>query len=379
MIEPEFLYDILLQEGVEYYAGVPDSLLKQFCSFVSCRVPEENHVIAANEGAAAGLAVGYHLATGQVPAIYLQNSGFGNVINPVLSIADKEVYGTPMIVIMGWRGQPGVKDEPQHIKQGRVTEAMLKSMEIPYSVINSDTTGQELTAIVQDLIGMAKSTNQPVVLLVEKNTFASFPFESVDEGSLLGLTMHREEAISIIVEGIGDSPVISTTGMASRELFEIRERNKQAHHQDFLTVGAMGHTCQIALGVAGQHLDRQVVCIDGDGSIIMHMGSLAIIGSRKQKNLIHFIINNGVHDSVGGQPTVGFDIDLCAIARACGYPVVDSVSDAEQLREVVKCVDSIQGPALIEVRVLKGARTDLGRPTSSPQQNKESFMHYVGV
>lgn len=377
MIKPEFLYDLLLKEGVEYYAGVPDSLLKHFCSFVSSRVPERNHVIAANEGAAVGLAVGYHLATGRVPAIYLQNSGLGNIINPLLSIADEEVYGTPMLIIMGWRGQPGVKDEPQHVKQGRVTQAMLESMEIPYSVINPDTTNQDISAVVQDLIGKAKSNNQPVVLLVEKNTFASFPYESADEGRLLGLTMHREEAISIIVEGVGDSPVISTTGMASRELFEIRERNKQAHHQDFLTVGAMGHTCQIALGVAGQVVDRQVVCIDGDGSIIMHMGSLAIIGSRKQKNFIHFVINNGVHDSVGGQPTVGFDIDLCAIAKACGYPVVNSVSDAQQLRDVVKNIDNIQGPALIEVRVLKGARTDLGRPTTSPQQNKRSFMSYL--
>ncbi|WP_417458117.1 phosphonopyruvate decarboxylase [Kordiimonas sp.] len=370
MIEPQAFYAELQKAGVSFFTGVPDSLLKSFCAYVTATMPPEQHIIAANEGGAVGLALGYHMATGKVPLVYMQNSGLGNIVNPLLSLADREVYSTPMLMLIGWRGQPGVKDEPQHVKQGRVMCAMLDAMEIPYANIGHN--GESAKAALDKALGYIAEHNAPYALLVEKGAFADYKLAGITED----LPMTREEAIKAIIGTLPeDAAVVGTTGMASRELFEARAHEGTGHHRDFLTVGGMGHASQIALGIALNQPERTVVCLDGDGAALMHMGAMAIIANQAPANFIHIVINNGVHGSVGGQPTVARDISMPQIAEGCGYKAVHSVDDETALTNLLQ--SDLPKPALIEVNVKQGHRSDLGRPTSSPQENKGDFMRFL--
>lgn len=373
MIKPNVFFDALVKAGVGYFAGVPDSLLKSFCAYVTANTEPSDHVIAANEGAAVGLAMGYHLATGKLPLVYLQNSGLGNTINPLTSLVDSDVYSVPMLLLVGWRGEPGVKDEPQHVKQGRVTLDMLDSMQLPYTVIDGNE--DDVDAVIAKATASAKSVGGAHALVVKKGSFDSY---SLDAALQQDFGWNREDAIKKIVAQLtARDIVVATTGMASRELFECRVALEQSHEQDFLTVGGMGHASQIALGIAGQKNDRQIICIDGDGAALMHLGSMAINGMAAMSNFKHIIINNGAHDSVGGQPTVAFDIDLPKIAEACGYRSSQSCSSAAMLDKALQALFNAEGPAVLEIKVNKGNRSDLGRPTTSPQQNKQAFMDFV--
>ena len=373
MISPQSFFEALTEAGVEFFAGVPDSLLKNFCAYVTDNAAENSHVIAANEGAAVGLAMGYHLATGKVPLVYLQNSGLGNTINPLTSLVDSEVYGIPLLLLIGWRGEPGVKDEPQHVKQGRVTLEMLASAEIPYTTI--DGSQSDIASTIQQAVQSAQSSSCAHALVVSKGSFDSY---QISEQLPDSFDWNREDAIKLIVDQLDARDiVVSTTGMASRELFEYRVEKQHGHERDFLTVGGMGHASQIALGIASQKPERRVVCIDGDGAALMHMGSLAINGMSGLKNFRHIIINNGVHDSVGGQPTVAFDIDLPEIAKACGYKTAASCSSATTVGPLLESLLESTGPSVLELKVNKGSRKDLGRPTSTPQENKLAFMQFV--
>ncbi len=370
MINPSFLYEKLSERGTDFFSGVPDSLLKSFCAYITDHSKRDNHIIAANEGAAVGLAAGYHLATKKTALVYMQNSGIGNAINPLLSLADGEVYQIPMLLLIGWRGEPNVKDEPQHIKQGKVTLSLLEAMGIPYAIMANDEV--ELEKQIELIYEHFSKNGVPYALVVKKDTFASYKLKS-SSNSRESLTLTRESAIEEIIKSSKDDEIyISTTGMASRELYELREKLGETHSRDFLTVGSMGHASQIALGVALQKPERSVTCLDGDGALLMHMGSLAIVGNRKPNNFRHIVLNNGVHDSVGGQPTVGFEVDIVAIAQACGYETALSVETLEELSHALKEVKKY--PALIEVCVKKGARDDLGRPKSTPIENKIAFM-----
>ncbi|MCP3985496.1 MAG: phosphonopyruvate decarboxylase [bacterium] len=378
MLDSARCFEVLHELGITFFAGVPDSLLKSFCAYVNDNVAEKDHLITANEGSAVALGVGYHLATGRIPLIYLQNSGLGNLINPLLSIADPDVYSIPMLLMIGWRGEPGVKDEPQHVKQGRVTRAMLESMEIPYSVIDAelDSRGPGLTAVLTQAVNQARSKRQPYALLVRKNSFAPYrpSGSSSSDHPLL-----REQALSILVEQLDpDDVVVSTTGVTSRELFELRDVHQQGHARDFLVVGGMGHTSQIALGLALQQPERQVYCFDGDGSFFMHMGSLATNGVRGPENFHHIVFNNGAHDSVGGQPTLGFEVDMLSIARASGYRMALSALTAQEIERMFRRLKAEEGPGFMEIRVNKGFRKNLGRPTTTPQQNKLELMANLG-
>lgn len=369
MIEPAFFYDALVRYGTDFFTGIPDSLLKSFCAYITDHAGERRHIIPANEGAAVALACGYHLATGKIPLVYMQNSGIGNAVNPLLSLADPEVYRIPLLLLIGWRGEPGIPDEPQHLKQGKVTGALLEAMGIP-AVILGDTEAavhQQLASVYQEMA----HTQAPYALVVRKDTFAPYAL-SKTEASQGG--MSREEAIEAILNSSGPETLFfSTTGMASRELYEVRDRFHLGHERDFLTLGSMGHASQIALAVALHRPNRLVTCLDGDGAALMHLGALAIIGTQKQlRNFRHILLNNGAHDSVGGQPTVALEIDLPGIARACGYKAVYSAATREELGALVAAKQ--EGPTFIEVRVRKGARKDLGRPRSSPEENKEAFM-----
>ncbi|MEM6406734.1 MAG: phosphonopyruvate decarboxylase [Pseudomonadota bacterium] len=373
MLDPGFFYHSLVQSGIVWYAGIPDSLLKSFCAYVTDHTDQYNHTIAANEGAAVGLAMGYHLATGKVPLVYLQNSGLGNIVNPCLSLADQAVYAIPMIFLIGWRGEPGIQDEPQHIKQGRVTLTMLQAMGIPYHVIDRNTANVE--QVIQAGVQTACEKSSPYAIVVRKGTFAHY---TLQDTQAIESGFNRETAIrEILRQSDPQDIIVSTTGMASRELFECRVASGQGHQQDFLTVGGMGHACQIALGIAGQKRERRIICLDGDGAALMHMGSMAICGISGLKNFIHIVINNGAHDSVGGQPTVGFDVCLKQVAAACGYLYTDCVADPAELHRAISRVLQTSGPAMLEIQVNKGYRKNLGRPTVCPKKNKERFMSFI--
>ena len=366
---PDF-FAALHQAGISFFTGVPDSLLKEFCAHLAAYAPPQTHVIAANEGGAIALAAGHYLATGQPALVYMQNSGLGNSVNPLISLADPAVYSIPMLLVIGWRGQPGVHDEPQHIKQGSITPALCETLGIPHRILPPETAAAIQGA--NDLLHIAKTASRPVALIVPPGSFASSPKPTPPPSTY---TITREDAVAAIAAALpSQAAIVSTTGHISRELFEFRARSGQGHQQDFLTVGSMGHASQIALGIALAHPARPVACLDGDGAVLMHMGALAIIGTSGAANLLHVVLNNGAHDSVGGQDTAGFAVDFVSIARACGYKDARRVDDLQALQTAVQTCAFQEGPVFLEIRVAKGARKDLGRPTSSPQDNKQAFM-----
>ena len=360
--------------GAEFYTGVPDSQLKALCNFLIARygIDPKHHVIAANEGNCTALAAGYHLATGKVPVVYMQNSGEGNIINPVASLLNDKVYAIPMIFVIGWRGEPGVHDEPQHIYQGEVTVKLLEDMDIASFIIGKETTEEELKGVMNSFREvLAKGKN--VAFVVRKGALS---FDEKVEYKNDNI-MVREEIIRHITDVSGDDPIVSTTGKASRELFEIREAKGQDHSRDFLTVGSMGHSSSIALGIAFQKPNTKVWCVDGDGAVLMHMGSMAVIGANAPKNLVHVLINNGAHETVGGMPTVAAKADMVQIAKGCGYPNAVRVSNFDELDAALKEAKERNELSFIEVLCSIGARDDLGRPTTTARENKENFMKYL--
>lgn len=372
MIRPKYFIEKLKENGIDCFAGVPDSLLKNICAYITDHCDAQHNIITANEGAAVGLAAGHYLATGKPACVYMQNSGEGNIINPLASLTDPEVYNIPVLLLIGWRGRPGSHDEPQHLKQGKVTTGLLNTMGINFDVLSKD----EDKAEKQIVYAVKALQNKEVyALVIEKDTFDDYKLQNVEKNDL---TMSREEAIQTVAAALGEKDcVVSTTGMISRELFEYRTTMNQGHERDFLTVGSMGHASQIALGIAMDQPNRRIWCFDGDGAIIMHMGSMAIVASKKPKNYIHVVFNNGAHDSVGGQPTVGLNIDLPRIARAVGYKHTYSVSTKGDLTDVLKEIKIQDGLSLLEIKVKKGNRIDLGRPTTTPIQNKEALMKFL--
>ena len=372
MIRPEFFIEALREKGIDCFAGVPDSLLKNICAYITDHFDAAHNIIAANEGAAIGLAAGHYLATGQPACVYMQNSGEGNIINPLASLTDQEVYNIPVLLLIGWRGRPGVHDEPQHVKQGKVTTGLLNVMGVNYEVLSKE---EDKASKQIEKAAKALANKEVFALVIEKDTFEDYKLQNVEVNDL---TMSREETIQTVAAALGEKDcIVSTTGMISRELFEYRAAMNQGHERDFLTVGSMGYASQIALGIALAQPDRRVWCFDGDGAAIMHMGSMAIVANKAPKNYVHVVFNNGAHDSVGGQPTVGLKIDLPAVAKAVGYKATYSVDSKAELENVLAKVNSFASPVLLEIKVKKGNRKDLGRPTTTPIQNKEALMTFL--
>lgn len=372
MIRPEFFIETLREKGIDCFAGVPDSLLKNICAYITDHFDSTHNIIAANEGAAVGLAAGHYLATGQPACVYMQNSGEGNIINPLASLTDQEVYNIPVLLLIGWRGRPGVHDEPQHVKQGKVTTGLLNVMGVNYEVLSKE---EDKAAKQIDKAAKALANKEVFALVIEKDTFEDYKLQNVEKNDFM---MSREEAIQTVAAALGEKDcIVSTTGMISRELFEYRAAVNQGHERDFLTVGSMGHASQIALGIALAQPERRVWCFDGDGAAIMHMGSMAIVANKAPKNYVHVVFNNGAHDSVGGQPTVGLKIDLPVVAKAVGYKATYSVDSKDALNVILSEAKNIDGPVLVEIKVKKGNRKDLGRPTSTPIQNKEALMAFL--
>ena len=376
MIRPEFFIEKLREKGIDCFAGVPDSLLKNICAYITDHFDASHNIIAANEGAAVGLAAGHYLATGQPACVYMQNSGEGNIINPLASLTDQEVYNIPVLLLIGWRGRPGVHDEPQHVKQGKVTTGLLNVMGVNYEVLSKE---EDKAAKQIEKAAKVLANKEVFALVIEKDTFEDYKLQNVEVNDL---TMSREEAIQTVAAALSEKDsIVSTTGMISRELFEYRAAMNQGHERDFLTVGSMGHASQIALGIALAQPERRVWCFDGDGAAIMHMGSMAIVANKAPKNYVHVVFNNGAHDSVGGQPTVGLKIDLPAVAKAVGYKHVISVDNKAELEKQLSIINfqlsSDEYPVFLEIRVKKGNRKDLGRPTTTPIRNKEALMAFL--
>lgn len=360
--------------NVDFYTGVPDSQLKALCDFLYKSYGlGSKHIVAANEGAAVGLAAGHYMATGHPAMVYLQNSGIGNIINPVASLLDEKVYAIPSVFVIGWRGEPGVKDEPQHAFQGEVTLELLDVMKISNIVLSKETRDEDFLAYVQqcrDILASGKS----IAFVVRKGAFETDIKPSY--GNIGEMT--REDTLKTIIASAGNSSVfVSTTGKTSRELFEIREALKQGHEKDFLTVGSMGHASMIAMGIAKNVPERTVWCIDGDGAAIMHLGSMAVIAKTRCKNMIHIVFNNGAHESVGGMPVAYGETNFTALADAMGYDICLKATDQNSLREAIKNIVSKEGTRFLEILVSLGSRDDLGRPTTTPKDNKAALMKYL--
>lgn len=371
MINVKEFVDYLSNINIDFFTGVPDSQLSSFADYV-----EENcgNIIAANEGNALAIASGYNLSTGNIPLVYLQNSGLGNIVNPVTSLTHSEVYSIPIVYLIGWRGEPGVHDEPQHIKQGEITLNLLDILDIEYTVITKETKFNELVEIFENNFVNQLNNGNSVAVVVSKGAFEDYKIKKENKNVLT-----REKAIQTIVDFLSDDDmVVSTTGKASRELFEYREELKQGHGNDFLTVGSMGHSSSIALGVALNNSNKKIFCFDGDGAILMHMGSLALIGSMKPNNFYHVMFNNSAHESVGGLPTIMSDIYIDEIVLACGYKKTYNASNIDELKSILPQFIEDNGPVFLNIDVNLESRKDLGRPTTTPIENKIEFMKKLG-
>ena len=370
-MKAERLFEII---GSDFYTGVPDSRLKGLCNFLMSKygIDKNHHIIAANEGNCLALAAGYHLATSRVPVVYMQNSGEGNIINPLASLVNDKVYAIPVIFIIGWRGEPGIHDEPQHIYQGMVTQKLMQDMDVDTFIIGKDTSDEAVVSAMASFEKILAKGKQAAFIIREGGI--SFDGKASYGNEYL---LNREDVIRKIASAAGKNPIISTTGKISRELFEIRTASGEDHGTDFLTVGSMGHCSSIALGVALNKPDTKVWCIDGDGAVLMHMGAMAVIGANAPSNLIHLVINNSAHETVGGMPTVAGTIDLVGIAKACGYKEAVSVSDPDSLDQALANAKSTNKLVFIEIKCQIGARADLGRPTTTALENKINFMEHL--
>lgn len=366
MISPADLYKFLERQGVTCYAGVPDSLLKHFLRYLQDHSPA--HTITANEGLAIGLAAGYHFATGKLPLVYLQNSGLGNIINPLTSLADREVYSVPILLLIGWRGRPGIKDEPQHVKMGRITIPLLDTLEVPVYILEEDK--EKTFDLITAAVTKAMAEQRPVALLVPEEIFEAY--KTVPEQPAHSL--EREEVIKQLIDRLGgEEIVVCTTGKSGREFYELNKRAGNKIPKYLLSVGAMGHAHHVAFGIKN-HSDQRVVMLDGDGSVLMQMGGLPTIAHNANGDLLHIVINNGSHESVGGQPTEGFFMDMCGIARACGYTSTIRISSETALQSWLQHVPSMKGLHFAEIITNKHSRDDLGRPSGSPMEWKNDLM-----
>lgn len=367
MIDTKDFYNTLIDYNFDFFTGVPDSLLKEFCLCIN-DLPKNNHIITANEGNAVAIASGYNITTSKYGVVYMQNSGLGNIVNPLLSLADEKVYNIPMLFIIGYRGEPNTKDEPQHIKQGELTLPLLETLGVKYLILNEDY--QEQIKYCYDYI---KQTNKPIALVVKKDTFSKYDINLKINNKN---TLSREESLNIIMDNLEqDDFIVSTTGKTSREIFEIREKNNSNHSNDFLTVGSMGHTSSLALGIS-LNTEKNIFCIDGDGSFIMHMGGLAVAIQNAKDNFKYILINNGCHESVGGQPTIANNIDIEKILLGFGFKKVCIVNNENELILALK-EQKKKSKVAIVVNTNDKSRKDLGRPTTTPIYNKEQFQKKI--
>ena len=355
--------------GFDTAIGVPDSTFKGLISYFSSQNGGVfKHLIASNECEDAAVASGYYLAHQRPALVYMQNSGFCKTLNPYTSLLSADVYSIPALLLVGWRGKPGKKDEPQHKMMGRIMLGLFNAMELEYTVLEESTWEDQLEK-ARDYMG---SKNRPYVIAIPKGLFDYFEIPQQDKNKAV---LTREEALNIIVDNTSDDAVfISTTGKTSRELFETREQRKDYHGKDFYTVGSMGCASSIAFGVGLADSRKKIYILDGDGAALMQLGTMATIGHYKNSRIKHILLDNNAHESTGSQPTVSDSVNFPQIASACGYEYVESVENEEQLKKVLQQLENNGKLSLLVVKVKKGSRPDLGRPTTTPKENRDAFI-----
>jgi phosphonopyruvate decarboxylase len=374
-LNPNNFFNYLKNKGIQFYTGVPDSLLKELNNVILLNTESKDHIITANEGSAIGVATGYHFATKKIPMVYLQNSGTGNIINPLMSLAHKDVYSIPMLIVIGWRGEPGVKDEPQHIAQGSCMIDLINSLNVTYDILPNNE--NEANEVLDKALGLIKEESRPHILLVKKNTFE----KCTEKVSIVNnYHIYRKEAIEKLIKFFNKDIILSTTGKISRELLESADEIGMNHDNIFLNVGAMGHVSMISLGIA-LNTNKKVLCVDGDGSVIMHMGNLTSIGTIKCNNLVHVVLNNGMHESVGIQPTTAFDVNLSKVAESCGYSYCKQVSNLEDLEKELNFISESNFEKAVFLEVLINNKVnythELSRPKKSPIERKDKFINFI--
>jgi len=374
-MDAQHLLSACKDAGIDFFTGVPDSQLKGLCDtlFATYGVEGKQHIVAANEGNAIALCAGHYLATGHPGLCYMQNSGLGNAVNPIASLMDGQVYGLPCLLVVGWRGEPNVHDEPQHVKQGQITLSQLELLDVPYMVLDKAMSEADFDADFADIRAHLDAGRTAAIVVKKGALSCSLKPKYGNE-----YAMTREEAVDVIIRLAGKQDVfVSTTGKLSRELFELREAMGEGHARDFLTVGSMGHASMIALGIALAQPDRRVWCLDGDGAALMHLGAMAVLGQKKPANLVHVVINNAAHETVGGMPVCAGALNLTSLAMASGYRhVTRAASEMELYRAAQDAMDAGE-LSFIEVMCAAGARADLGRPTTTPRENRDALMHFL--
>lgn len=374
-ISPELLFNFLSENGINFYTGIPDSLLKEFNNVITHKSSKENHIIPSNEGSSIALATGYYLSTKKIPIVYMQNSGFGNGVNPLMSLASPGVYSIPMIIFVGWRGEPGIADEPQHMTQGGCMVELITSLGINMDILPQNQSDAD--ALLKNIIEKVTLNLSPHIILVKKNTFSKYYNPTLITNTY---ELYRKETIDITYGMFSNDIILSTTGKISRELLENTLEHKSSTNNIFMNVGAMGHVSMIGLGIA-KNTTKRVVCFDGDGSVLMHMGNLATIGSSGVSNMVHIVLNNGMHESVGSQKTDAFDINLAKIAKYNGYENSFCVKKRDDLIDLLNLIRSneITGLIFIEIRINNSQQYshELMRPQDTPVERKDKFMEFI--
>lgn len=370
MVDLKQLFEALDNKGVKFFTGVPDSLLNNFCLYLVDNIPDGKHVMAANEGNAIAIAAGNYMATGNIPVVYMQNSGIGNATNPLLSLTHECVYGIPMILVIGWRGDPAINDHAQHKKQGELTPVLMKDMDIPYEILDDENTVVDKFAWA---VEKAKEISSPVALIAKK---AILTEKVKKQGYPESKLMNREEAISAVVDVLGENAIyLGTTGRATREVHEQLKEHGVGEGHEWQNVGSMGHVSSVGLGIALAKPEQKIVVFDGDAAAVMHLGAFATNCRYKAGNLIHIVLNNGVNESVGGQPSAGFLVDLTKIAAACGYKTsIHAVSRKEELQALVKEHKNDGMPLFIDVHVRQGIRSDMPKLNIDHKAQKVALM-----
>jgi phosphonopyruvate decarboxylase len=356
MIDTKKLLIFLEKNNLNFFSGVPDSVLKNFTNLL---INKSSHVLATNEGSAVSIGIGYHLSFNKLPCIYMQNSGLANAINPLISIAHKGVYSIPMMMLIGWRGSPGIKDEPQHLIKGKITKNLLKLLGIKYEIIESEKDFNK----IKKLINFSKKKKVPVACLFKKGVLKKVNYhKKFSERSTIKNKILRSEVIREILKSIqNNTKIISTTGYTSRELYQIRKNEGYHKGKDFYMIGGMGHSSSVALGAAFKK-NKKILCLDGDGSMLMHLGSLHTVGLMNKNNFKHILLNNQSHESVGGQEISFKRVKMEKLIKGLGYSKYIQLKDKKDLKNKIQSVLKYKGSIFLEVLIEKGAIKNLGRP-----------------
>ena len=363
-------------QGFDFYTGVPCSYLTPLINRV-INDPANRYVGAASEGEAVGIAAGAWLA-GRKTVVMCQNSGLGNAVNPLTSL--NVPFQIPTLLVVTWRGQPGLADEPQHELMGQITPALLDTLRIPHMAFPA--TADEIGPAIAAMSSSLNETRLPFAFIMEKGSvhddgLSEIPPTLRPAGTRTDVSVSADlpTRFAILERLLATVPenaaIVASTGKCGRELFTLADRPQHLYQ-----VGSMGCAGPMGLGVA-LNTDRPVVVLDGDGAALMKLGAFATIGAMGPDNLIHIVLDNGVHDSTGGQPTVSPSVDFAGVALSCGYTGATLSNDTDGFEKAFAAALANPGPHLIHVRIRPGSLDNLGRPTLSPREVADRFKAFL--